>query len=73
MFVIRRDATGELLCGSNTTLPRWGTTTGAGELVRFSALLVFPSRDAAHEYADDCSLTRDEDVTFVPLLLGEVT
>jgi hypothetical protein len=65
MVIIQRDSTKEYLCGSSTTLPRWGT------LERFSALLVFPDDDAADEYANTCDLTREEDITFLPIRLGE--
>ena len=65
MIVVRRDSTKEYLCGSNTTLPRWGT------LQRFSALLVFPDEDAADEYLDGCPLAKDEDVSLLPIQIGE--
>jgi hypothetical protein len=60
-YAIRRGAD-QFLCGSNTTLPRWGT------LDAYTALLVFPSVEAADEYMDNSNTITFEDDDVIAIL-----
>lgn len=62
---IRRGQT--FLCTTNTALPRWGS------LERMSALKVFPSREAAEDYMDNCSTIEfNEDDEVVQIAFKEI-